>query len=667
MPTSKRGSSSPGHARAPQDVGARKRTSLQTPARPPGGRSFARKRFQILAAIAGGALVITFAALRTRHAGGPAAGSVGVAAAPSPLSSEEQALRTAAALRPGDSQARRALGRYLLDAGHPLEALWHFLAAEEVSPADRAARIDAARALTRAGLPELARRDLASLAAAHHAGADLPIALAEAELAMAQPQAAEEALVQAGPAVARSAAAQLILGDARTAAGDAGGAEAAYRRAVALEPQDAVAWDRLGRLALAAGDWGAAKNAFTAARDRAPRDAGHSYRLGLALWRLGERDNAEGLWQVAATLSPGYAPAHLALGKLYRDRGESRAAAVALVAAVRADPTWGEAQRTLAEVMTALGDRASALYQLGTFDLASDQPHRALAKFRKIVQIAPQRVDGPRMASVADAQMQRLDRGAAEARQGLELHPDDTGLLRQLGTLYVLTNNRPEARTLCERWLKLDPSAVEPVRILSQIAREEQRLPEARRLGEQALAKAPNDAAVCDELSRTLSQMPGSENARRALDLARRATDRNPQVAEYWRQLGVLLMTAGQPEEAAGALLHALERDLGSVASCGPLVPIAAQEKRPQTARFFASLVTELEARARTGKSLWRDVYSHPADAAAHARLARFLLTDGDLRRARNQLRQVAAIHPKDAAARRGLAVVERLLDLKAE
>jgi Flp pilus assembly protein TadD len=161
--------------------------------------------------------------------------------------------------------------------------------------------------------------------------------------------------------------------------------------------------------------------------------------------------------------------------------------------------------------------------------------------------------------------------------------------------------------------------------------------------------------------------MPGSQNARRALDLARRATEQNPREAEYWRQLGVLLRTAGQPEEAAGAFLHALERDLGSVASCSPLVPIAVQEQRPQTARFFARLVTELEARARSDKSLWRDVYRHPADAAAHARLARFLLADGDLHRARNQLRQVTAIQPQDAAARRDLAVVERLLDLKAE
>src|SRR2546428_14106963 len=163
MPTSKGKQSGPGQATAPQGRRARKGSALQTQPRPPGGRNLTRRRFRILTAIAGSALVITFFALRTRHPGALAPATSSVAAVPSPLSPEEQALRTAAPRRPHASRARRALGRYLLDAGHPMEALWHFLAAEEVSPADMAARIGAARALTRAGLPELAREDLASL------------------------------------------------------------------------------------------------------------------------------------------------------------------------------------------------------------------------------------------------------------------------------------------------------------------------------------------------------------------------------------------------------------------------------------------------------------------------------------------------------------------------
>src|SRR5207247_6664925 len=105
-----------------------------------------------------------------RRPGAPAPSAASLEPASPPLSPEEQALRAAAARQPRDSQRRMALARYLLDAGHPMEALWHFLAADEVSPADTAARIGAARALTRAGLPEIARNELASPAAHPQAG-----------------------------------------------------------------------------------------------------------------------------------------------------------------------------------------------------------------------------------------------------------------------------------------------------------------------------------------------------------------------------------------------------------------------------------------------------------------------------------------------------------------
>src|SRR2546428_659091 len=89
-------------------------------------------------------------------------------------------------------------------------------------------------------------------------------------------------------------------------------------------------------------------------------------------------------------------------------RGEMTLAARYLVDAVRADPGSKEAQSALQAVMTAQGDRASAAYQRGIYSLETDRPDLAAAAFEQEAAIAPERVDGPRMASLAYAQMKRL-------------------------------------------------------------------------------------------------------------------------------------------------------------------------------------------------------------------------------------------------------------------
>src|SRR5439155_24775030 len=125
-----------------------------------------------------------------------------------------------------------------------------------------------------------------------------------------------------------------------------------------------------------------------------------------------------------------------------------------LVTAAKWDPNSEEAQLALAEVMTAQGDRASALYQRGFYDLDTDRPHLALTEFRKMMAAAPERVDGPLMASLAYIQMQRLDLAAVEAQRALERHPQDPRLLVRLAQLHTISHNRPLAKRLCEEWVK---------------------------------------------------------------------------------------------------------------------------------------------------------------------------------------------------------------------
>jgi tetratricopeptide (TPR) repeat protein len=615
----------------------------------------------IVAGLAAGA-AFRVAARRPHPAAAPVA-----AAAPSPLPPAEQALRDTLARLPRDADAHRALARYLLEQRRPFEALWHFQAAQDLNPAGPDASIAVARTLAQAGFPDRAISLLRARLARSPADLDARRALAEIDLAIARPHEAVAALAGAGTALSTSAPAQLLLGDARVAEGDAAAARVAYHRAAELDPEGAAGHDRLGRLALARGDWAEAKREFGVAREREPGEAGYGFRLGQAYWGAGERLEATQLWQEVASSSPDYAPVQLALGKAYQGRRDLVQAARCLVAAVSADPASKEAQSALAVVMTAEGDRASACYQRGIYALETDRPDLAVAAFEREATLAPERVNGPRMASLAYTQMKRLDLAAAAAQRGLERHPHDPQLLGQLALLHILGRNRPRAAQLCQEWLKTDPNAAEPYRLLARIAREEQRLSEALRLDEQALAREPQNALVCSDLARTLGAIGGPENNRRALDVARRATALNPREADDWLQLGTLLRTAASPEAAAGAFLRALDLDPSTVESCSALSQIAGRENRAGPARFYASLLTEMENTKRTRDILWGTTYRHPEDAAAHERLARSLLAAGDLRRAGYQFQQVVTLRPTDPAARHDLLLVQRLLDLQTD
>jgi tetratricopeptide (TPR) repeat protein len=614
-------------------------------------------------------------------------------ASPIPLSPAEDALRTALARLPDDPVAHLGLARYLLEQHRPAEALWHFRWVLDRRPADADGAVGLARALAQIGLPAEAIRLLKSSSitrrgarvpakrvdgrpssAGHENGTNTQYAirnteysraLAEVVLSTARP--AEALAVLNGPGLAPSAPAQMLLGDARFAAGDSAGAKAAYQRAVELEPEGAAGYDRLGRLALAASDWKAAQAVYSAARERDPGATGYGYRLGQALWGAGDRQGAEQLWETMTTTVPDYAPAQLALGQAGRRRKDWAGAATHLMAAVKSDPASKEAQFALAAVMEAQGDPASACYQRGFFSLETDRPHLAVVEFRRLMALAPDRVNGPLMTSLAYIKMQRLDLAAAAAQRGLARHPNDPSLLARLGLLYAINHNGALAQRLCEQWLKRDPNASDAAALLGRIARENQRLPEAQRFGEQALAQDPGSASNCFELSKTLAALPGPENAGRALDLAQRAAALGPGDADHWYQLGLLLRGAGRPEEAAGALLRALDRNSGSTPSCSMLVQIAAQERRPASAQFFAGLVTALEERGRVTDAFWRTVYSHPADPTAHERLAAHQLATGDLLHASYQLEQLAELRPADRAAASELALVHRILDLRRE
>ena len=79
-------------------------------------------------------------------------------------------------------------------------------------------------------------------------------------------------------------------------------------------------------------------------------------------------------------------------------------------------------------------------------------------------------------------------------------------------------------------------------------------------------------------------------------------------------------------------------------------------------ARLFTSLALAEEERTRQRQPLFRRVRDHPDDGAARIEFARFLIRQGQLDAARNQLERAAEPGPTAPPARELLAQVERWL-----
>ena len=84
--------------------------------------------------------------------------------------------------------------------------------------------------------------------------------------------------------------------------------------------------------------------------------------------------------------------------------------------------------------------------------------------------------------------------------------------------------------------------------------------------------------------------------------------------------------------------------------------------RQPAAAQLFTSLAQSEEVRSRERLRLSRPVRDHPSDGAARIALARFLIRQGQLAAARNQLERAAETGPAAPAARALLALVDRWL-----
>jgi tetratricopeptide (TPR) repeat protein len=355
---------------------------------------------------------------------------------------------------------RIALGQALRASGNNAEAARAFRQALASDPRNAAAHLGLAGALEAMGHLEEARTELGALAVKGEGGvkglgsrvAAILIKLGRKDEALVAYQneiaaggappttkvaAARLAIELGRKDVARTFAesavsddprtpgALLALADVRRAEGDLGSALSELRRALAVdgsaevqleygralaalgrdeEALSALAQAReipeasveRGRILLRRGDLESAAKELATATTSLPTHAEAFLLLGQAEDRLGHVTRAEAAWKSAVRLAPTSAESRYRLGRLEMDHGQAAQALPHLRAA--AEHIGPKSATTAATAATEPSWRPDFYFQLGFAELHQGSRDRALAAFRRYLEVAPQ--DAPARVEV---------------------------------------------------------------------------------------------------------------------------------------------------------------------------------------------------------------------------------------------------------------------------
>jgi tetratricopeptide (TPR) repeat protein len=287
---------------------------------------------------------------------------------------------------------------------------------------------------------------------------------------------------------------------ARLRAGDSATVIAALRAELERAPDDDQAWRRLGVAYLGIEHWAEAAGALERAvalddapetrrllaralgrldrldaavfqllqaKRRAPRDPRVAHELGVAFYDKRLYDKAVHELERARALVPLDARVAYALGLAHEARGDAAAALTSYRAAVRLDPGFAEARKTLADTLASLGELAEAAAELAEVQRLERTSTR-VAQNLEALEHALAELRARRLLGKTEREVE----ASALVRKGR---------LARLGPVAGRAELVRYGAALTELWLTLDPSGA-IVRLLLV-------LPDAERA-----ARAPDDA-----------------------------------------------------------------------------------------------------------------------------------------------------------------------------
>ncbi|MEB2343315.1 MAG: tetratricopeptide repeat protein [Deltaproteobacteria bacterium] len=452
-----------------------------------------------------------------------------------------------------DARTRFGLARAELALGDATSAAKDAEAALAKSPKHIGARILLARAAWLARGDEAGATKLLSEATApgSEASADEQVAaktlLGTINLARSRFTQAEAAFTDALKIDPKAAGALAGLGESLYRSGRFSEALARYEAAVQADPEAIEAKLGVAKAKIALERLDDAKELLKKLREDYPKSTGVSYWYGEALEALGQRKEAEDAYRAAIEMggtNVSVVEPYVALALLLGQQGRS-----------------DEAKAVLDEARKKLPDLPQIHKAVGELALSQGRYDEALAQYRAALALDPTDVGAKFRLGVALRRDRQFDAATKVFDEVAGVDRDYPGLALERGLLFEASGRSDEALKSYEAALAKAPSDPDLMLRVGCGKVAAGRAKEAEELLRKVLQQRPNSAETNHCLGRAL--LVEGTNLAEALRSLERATDLDPNRAEYWLYVGWAANDAGRVQRAETALKKALELDQG--------------------------------------------------------------------------------------------------------
>lgn len=313
-------------------------------------------------------------------------------------------------------------------------------------------------------------------------------------------------------------------------------AGAAFEAAAKLDPKLPGAWLGLAEIARVEDKPGKAEEYVRKALEVAPDNPAVQRAYGRLLFAKGDFRGAEQALKRTAELSPNEAISHLDLGELYSQGLKDPAAA----------------EQSFARAVALDGSHSGARFGLATSQASAGKWQEAVASYEEAARLAPK--NPLPLVGLGAVYLSRKDSAQARAafERALKVAPKFPPALEGLGDAYLQQRDYAKAESAYAQAAQVTPKAAAIQFKLGGAQMAQGKRTEAMRAFKAAVAADPGLAVAYNNLAWLEVEQKG--DLKQALAWAKKATELDPRVTNYWHTLGVVYLARGENAEAVKAL-----------------------------------------------------------------------------------------------------------------